>query len=120
PVGELGRDRGELDAAGLLEVGELRNLHAVEHHLPADAPRTERRRFPVVLLEADIVLARIDATSLEALQIHLLHFVRRRLEDDLKLVVLEQTLRVFAEPAVGGPARRLHVRGAPMAWPEHA
>ena len=56
PVGQLGRDRREVDAAGLLEVGELRDLHAVEQHLPADAPRAERRRLPVVLLEADVVL----------------------------------------------------------------
>jgi hypothetical protein len=70
--------------------------------------------------QTDVVLSRIDAAGLEALQIHLLHFVRRGLEDDLKLVMLEQTLRVLAEPAVGGPARGLHVRDIPMARPEHA
>ena len=60
-VGELGRDRRELDAAGLLEVGELGDLHAVEQHLPADAPGAEGRRLPVVLFEADVVHRRIDA-----------------------------------------------------------
>ncbi len=54
-VGDLGADRLELEAARLLEVGELGDLHAVEHHLPADAPRAERRRLPVVLLEAQVV-----------------------------------------------------------------
>ena len=57
-VGQLRRDRRQLDPAGLLEVGELRDLQAVEQHLPADAPGAERRRLPVVLLEADVVLPR--------------------------------------------------------------
>ena len=47
----------QLQAARLLEVGELGDLHAVEHHLPADAPGAERGRLPVVLLEAEVVLA---------------------------------------------------------------
>ena len=116
-VGQLGGDRRQLDAAGLLEVGELRDLQAVEHHLPADAPRAERRRLPVVLLEPDVVLPRVDAARLEALEVQLLHFVGRRLEDHLELVVLEQAVRVLAEPAVGRAAataarrRRSSARG---------
>ena len=89
-VGQLRGNRRQLDAAGLLEVGELRDLHAVEQHLPADAPGAERRRLPVVFFEADVVLARVDAARLEALEIELLHIVGRRLEDHLKLVVLER------------------------------
>ena len=50
-----------IEAADLLEIGELRDLHAVEPDFPAQAPGAERRRFPVVLDEADVVLARIDA-----------------------------------------------------------
>ncbi len=57
-VGDLAGDRLQVDAAHLLEIGELRDLQAVEHHLPADAPGAERRRLPVVLLEADVVLPR--------------------------------------------------------------
>jgi hypothetical protein len=75
PVGELGGDRRQLDAARLLEVGELRDLEAVEQHLPADSPGAEGRRLPVVLLEADVVLPRVDAARLEALQIQV---ARRR------------------------------------------
>src|SRR5581483_9585328 len=104
---------------GLLEVGELRDLEAVEEHLPADAPRAERRRLPVVLLEADVVLARVDPARLEALQVDLLHVVGRRFQHDLKLMVLEQPVRIFAEAAVGGPPRRLHVRDVPVRRPEH-
>ena len=119
-VGQLRRDRRQLHAARLLEVRELRNLLAVEHHLPADAPRAERRRLPVVFLEPDVVLPRIDAARFQALEIHLLHIVRRRLENDLKLMVLEQAVRVLAEAAVGRTPRRLHVRDVPVPGPEHA
>ena len=64
--------------------------------------------------------ARVDAARLEALEIELLHFVGRRLEDHLELVVLEQAVRVLAEAAVGRPARRLHVGDVPVRGPEHA
>ena len=40
-VGQLDRDRRQVDPAGLLEVGELRDLLAVEEHLPADTPCAE-------------------------------------------------------------------------------
>ena len=114
-VGQLDRDRRQVDAAGLLEVGELRDLLAVEQHLPADAPGAERRRLPVVLLEPDVVRAQVDAARLEALQVELLDLVGRRLEDHLELVVLEQPVRVLAEAAVGRPPRRLHVGDVPVA-----
>ena len=58
---EIGR---EVDAARLLEVGELRDLLAVEEHLPADPPGAEGRRLPVVLLEAHVVGRGIDAERL--------------------------------------------------------
>ena len=120
PVGQLHGNRRQVEAAGLLEVGELRDFLAVEQHLPADAPGAERRRLPVVLLEPDVVRAQIDAARLEALQVELLHLVGRRLQDDLELVVLEQAVRVLAEAAVRRPARRLHVGHAPVLGPEHA
>ena len=110
----------EVDAAHLLEVGELGDLQAVEHHLPADAPRAERRRLPVVFLEPDVVLARLDAARLEALQVERLDLVGRGLHDHLELVVLEEAVRVLAEPPVVGPPRRLDVGDVPVARPEHA
>ena len=63
--------------------------------------------------EADVVRAQVDAARFEALQIQLLHFVGRRLQNHLELVVLEEAVRVLAEAAVGRPARRLHVGDAP-------
>ena len=120
PVGDLAGDRGEVHAAHLLEVGELRDLETIEQHLPADAPGPERRRFPVVLFEPDVVLTRIDAARLEAIEIELLHFVGRRLQDHLVLMVLEQPIRVLSEPAVVGTTRWLDVGDAPRLRAEHA
>ncbi len=89
--------------ARLLEVGELGDLLPVEQHLPPDPPRAERRRLPVVLFEPDVVRAQVDAGGLEALQVQLLHFVRRGLQNDLELLMLEQAVGVLTEAAVGGP-----------------
>ena len=61
PISELARDGIAVEAANLLEVGELRHLHAVAPHLPAEAPGAERRALPIVLDEADVVIERIDA-----------------------------------------------------------
>ena len=112
-VGDLAGDRRQVHAAHLLEIGELRDLGSVQHHLPADAPGAERRRLPVVFFEPDVVLPRIDADRFEAVEIDLLHFVGRRLEDHLQLVVLEQAIRILPEPAVIRPARRLNVGDVP-------
>src|SRR6185295_19017141 len=83
-------------------------------------PRAKRRRLPVVLLEADVVLARVDAARLQAFEVELLHFVGRRLQDDLILMMLEHAVRILPEPTVVGPPRRLHVRHAPRLRTEHA
>ena len=114
---EIGR---EVDAARLLEVGELRDLLPVEQHLPADAPRAERRRLPVVLLEAHVVRGGVDAERRQALQVQVLHVGRRRLQDHLVLLVLVEAVRVLAVAAVGRPARRLHVGDLPRLRPQHA
>jgi len=37
-IGELGADGIQIDAAALLEIGELGDLHAVEPHFPAQPP----------------------------------------------------------------------------------
>src|SRR5688572_2571686 len=42
-VRELARDRTAVDAADLLEIGELADLETVEPHLPTETPRSERR-----------------------------------------------------------------------------
>jgi hypothetical protein len=61
PVGQLAAYRFAVDAATLLEVGELADLEPIEPHLPTEAPCAERRRLPVVLDETDVVVARVGA-----------------------------------------------------------
>jgi hypothetical protein len=119
-IGELSGDQIEIDAAALLEVGELRDFEAVEHDLPADAPGSERRGLPVVLFKLDVVLAEIDADGFQALQIKIEHIGGRRLQDDLKLLVLVEAVRILAIAAVGGAAARLNVGDAVRIGAEHA
>src|SRR5262249_25870321 len=107
--GQLGADGIEIDAAALLEVGELRDLEAIEHHLPAHAPCRQRRRLPVILFELDVVFAQIDAESLKRFEVQLLHIVRRRLQDYLKLHMLVEAVGIVAVASVGGAAGRLNV-----------
>src|SRR6267154_2462555 len=85
PIGQLDRDGIQINSTALLEVGELRNLQPIEQDLPTDPPGTQRRRLPVVLLEANVMFLKIDSYSREALQVNVLHIHRRRLKDDLKL-----------------------------------
>ena len=108
-VGEFGAHGVEIDAAALLEVGELGDLQTVEHDLPADAPGGKRGRFPVVLFKLDVVAGEVDADGLEGLEVELLHVLRRRLEDDLELSVLVEAVGILAITSVGGTARGLHV-----------
>src|SRR5262249_58192743 len=102
-----------VDATSLLEVGELGDFEAVEHHLPSDSPCAKRGRFPIVFLESDVMLPRIDAARLQAFQIELLDLVRRRLENHLKLMVLEKAIGILAESPVCRTARPLDVRHPP-------
>ena len=68
-IGEFAGDGGAFDARDLLEIGELRHLHAVAPAFPSKAPGAERRAFPVVLDEADVVQGGIDADGGERLQV---------------------------------------------------
>ena len=63
---------------------------------------------------------RIDAERREAAEIEILAVGRRRLQDDLKLVIMLQPVRVFAIAAVGRAARWLDIGGAPRFRPERA
>jgi hypothetical protein len=71
-VGQFARHRRAFDAADLLEIGELRDFHAVAPAFPAKPPGAERRAFPVVLDKADVVQQRIDADGGERAEIELL------------------------------------------------
>ena len=97
----------------MLEVGELRHFHAVAPHFPAETPGTERRTLPVILDEANIVIVAVDADGEQALQIEVLDVGRRRLQDDLKLIIVLEPVRVLAIAAILGAARWLHVSRAP-------
>ena len=56
---------------------------------------------------------------LETLQVQLLNFVRCRLQDHLKLVMLEEPIGILAKSPVGRPPRWLHVGDAPVVRPKH-
>src|ERR1700688_1709645 len=71
-IGQLDEDWIKVDSAALLEIGELRNLQPIQQYLPADAPGAQRRRFPVVFLEANIMLFQCDAHGSEALEVKIL------------------------------------------------
>ena len=120
PVGQLAGDGIAVEAADLLEVGELRHLHAVAPHFPAEPPGAERRALPVVLDEADVVVLGVDADGVEALQIEVLDVGRRRLQDHLELVIVLEAVRVLAVAAVLRAPRRLDVGGAPGLRPQRA
>ena len=101
-VGELGADGVEIESAALLEVGELGDLQAVEHDLPADAPCAARGPLPVVFFKLEVVVLEVDADGFKRFEVELLHVDRRRLQDELELGVLEEPVGVFAVAAVGG------------------
>src|SRR5690606_22558031 len=108
-IGDLAGHRLALQAANLLEVGELSHFHAVEPHFPAQTPGTQRRVFPVVFHEADVVDFRIHAQLFQRAQVEFLNVVGGRLADHLELVIVLQAVRVCTVAAVGRTAGRLHV-----------
>ena len=76
--------------------------------------------FPVILFELDVVLAQVDTDGLEAAEVLIDNIVRRRLQDDLELLVLIQAVRIFAVTAIRGPAAWLHICDAIRLGAEHA
>ena len=61
PVSQFGGDGKQIHAPTLLEISKLCDLQTIEHHLPANPPRAQRRRFPVVLFELDVMLPQMNA-----------------------------------------------------------
>lgn len=74
-VRDFNGDRVRLDAADLLEIRKLRNLHSVKPYLPAESPSAKPRMLPVILNKTDVMLKRVNAKPLQALQINLLNVV---------------------------------------------
>ena len=97
----------------LLEIGELRDLHAVEPDFPAQAPGAEGGIFPIVLDETDIVGLRIDAKRFQGAQIKVDDVEGRGLEHHLILIVVLHPVGVFAVTTVFGAPRRLHIGRPP-------
>lgn len=62
----------------------------------------------------------LDATGLQAIQIHVLNILRRRLHDELQLVVFVETVRILTESAIGRTARGLDVDDIPRLRPQHS
>ena len=106
--------RLNVDAANLLEISELGDFHTIQPNLPAQAPSAQSRRFPVILNKADIMLLLMNAQLSQTLQVQLLNVFRGRFNDNLKLMMLEQTVRVVAITAVCRTTGRLNVANAPI------
>ena len=65
-------------------------------------------------------LLEVDAHGSERFEVELLHVLRRRLEDELKLRVLEEPIRILAIAAVGRASRGLRIADFVRLGPEHA
>ena len=112
-IGNFTRDRLAFETAHLLEIGELRHFHPVHPDFPAEAPGAERRILPVVFDEADIVDFRIDPQCTQRAQIKVDDVRRSRLQNHLILMVLLQTIGIFAVTAVLRTTRGLNISSAP-------
>ena len=119
-IGDLDGHGVDLDTAHLLEVRELRDLHAVEPDLPAKAPGAQRRALPVVLDKTDVMVVGVQANGSKRPQVKLLSINRRGLNEHLELIVVLHAVRVLAVAAVGGTAAGLRIAGAPFGGTERA
>jgi hypothetical protein len=59
------------------------------------------------------VVKRIDAEGLQTVEIDLLDIKRRRLEDDLILIIVLEPIGVLSITAIRGPARRFDIGNFP-------
>jgi len=119
-ISDLHGDGVQDDAAGLLEISELRDLLPIQPDFPTQPPGAQCRRFPVVLHKTDIVFLRLDAQCLQRSKVKLLRIAWVGLQDNLKLVMLLQAVRVIAVAAVIRADRGLHVAHIPRFRTEHA
>ena len=97
----------------MLEVGELSHLHTIQPDFPAQSPGAQRWVLPVVFYETDVILLEVKTQRLEAAEVELKDVARGGLEHHLVLVVVLQTVRVFAIATILGATAGLHVSGFP-------
>ena len=112
-VGDFTGDGLTLQTAHLLEVRKLRHFHTVHPHFPTETPGAERRVFPVVFHKTDIVDFGINPQGTETAQIQVHDIGGGRLNHHLELVVLVQTVGVFAVTGVFRTTGGLHIGSAP-------
>src|SRR3989338_10692869 len=117
-VRNLNRRRMRDAPADLLEIGKLGDLHPVEPDLPAEPPRAEGGRFPIILDEPDIMVGQPDSERGEALQVEVLNVFRGWLVNHLVLIIALKAVRILTVTAVGRPAGRLDIGGAPRFGPQ--
>ncbi len=96
------------------------HFHPVAPDFPAQAPGPHGGVFPVVLDEADVVQAGVDADRLQAAQIELLQVVGVGLQDDLILIVVLQPVGVLSIAPVSRPPRGLNIGRAPRLGAQRA
>src|SRR3546814_9804885 len=96
-VGQCARYRLAIEAAHLLEIGELRHFHAVAPDFPAKTPGAKRRRFPVIFGKANVVEQRINPDFRKAAEIQFLQIGRGWLHDHLILVIMLQAIGLRSE-----------------------
>ena len=120
PVSQLARNHLTVNAAHLLKIGKLGNFHAIAPHFPAQPPRAQRRAFPIVFNETDIVQGRVNAQHLQAVEVKLLDIVGRRLQNHLKLIIMLKAVGVFAIAPIRWSARGLHIGRIPWLRPKRA
>ena len=119
-VGNFAEYGRAVDAADLLEVGELGYFHAVEPNFPTQAPCTEGGVFPVVFDKTDVVDFGVDAQFAQGIKIEVLDIGGSGLEGNLELVIVLQAVGVVAVAAVFRAAAGLDVGGKPRLGAECA
>ena len=118
-VGQFNRDRPQILPTDLLEIGELRDLHAIQPYLPAKPPCSDRWLGPVVLDETHVVGVEVDPEGLQRPEVELLRVAGFGFQDHLKLGKRLNTHRVLAIAGVVGAHRRLHVGHIPRLRAKH-
>ena len=120
PVGDFHRHGVQVEAARLLEVGELRDFQPIQPDFPAQPPSAQRGRFPVVFDKAHVVFAQVNAQRFQASQVEFLRVAGVGFEDDLVLRVHLDAVGVFAVAAIVGAHARLDVADVPRFGSQHA